>query len=73
MNVVAGVAMEIHAVPLSALFLEVVKKCNHKCPLSQYNNSFASNVVFYLCTLLNNRFLFTLKSAIFEDPCITLE
>ena len=36
MNVVAGVAMEIHAVPLSALFLEVIKNRNHKCSLSQY-------------------------------------
>ena len=32
----------IHAVPLSALFLEVVKNCNHKCPLGQY--FLASNI-----------------------------
>ena len=36
MNVAAGIGMTIHAVPLNALFLEVVKNCNHKCPLSQY-------------------------------------
>ena len=36
MNVAARIGMEIHAAPLSALFLEVIKKCNHKCPLSQY-------------------------------------
>ena len=42
MNVAARIEMEIHAVPLSALFLEVVKNCNHKCPLSQYY--LASNI-----------------------------
>ena len=34
MNVVAGIGMMIHAVPLSALFLEVVNFFNHKCALS---------------------------------------
>ena len=38
MNVAARIGMEIHAVLLSALFLEVVKNCYHKCPLSQCPN-----------------------------------
>ena len=36
MNVAARIGMEIHAVQLSALFLEVIKSRNLKCPLCQY-------------------------------------
>ena len=42
MNVVAMTGMEIRAVQLSALFLEVVKHCNHQWSLSQYY--LASNI-----------------------------
>ena len=42
MNVVAMTGMEIRAVQLSALFLEVAEHFNHKWSLSQYY--FASNI-----------------------------
>ena len=40
MNVVARIWMEIHAAPLSALFPEVIKNCNHKCPLSLFSSKY---------------------------------
>ena len=51
----------IHAVPLSALFLEVVKNCNHKCPLSQYYHKYYgidqaidTFILFRICSVVND-------------------